>query len=133
MIKRLSLSLNKLITFTQTTLFSLSIKNDFQDWILGPFFFLRKSLEKKTRIFQEFNSAKEIKLVKHKHSTPGGLKHQVNIIIRPETSFDREALLLNCFYTTGTIYKQIDDCRIFGNIGQYPPPPNAWPSTYIVL
>lgn len=38
MIKRLSLSLNKLITFTQSTLFSLSIKNDFQDWILGPFF-----------------------------------------------------------------------------------------------
>lgn len=81
MIKRLSLSLNKLITFTQTTLFSLSIKNDFQDWILGPFFFFRKSSEKKTRIFQEFNSAKKIKLVKHKHSTPGGLKHKVNIII----------------------------------------------------
>lgn len=50
MIKRLSLSLNKLITFTQTTLFSLSIKNDFQDWILGPFFFfLRKSSEKKNK------------------------------------------------------------------------------------
>lgn len=80
MIKRLSLSLNKLITFTQTTLFSLNIKNDFQDWILGPFFF-QKEFGEKTRIFQEFNSAKKIKLVKHKHSTPGGLKHKVNIII----------------------------------------------------
>lgn len=52
MIKRLSLSLNKLITFTQTTLFSLSIKNDFQDWILGPFFFLERVLRKKQEYFR---------------------------------------------------------------------------------
>lgn len=49
MIKRLSLSLNKLITFTQTTLFSLSIKNDFQDWILGPFFFFKKEFGEKNK------------------------------------------------------------------------------------
>lgn len=50
MIKRLSLSLNKLITFTQSTLFSLSIKNDFQDWILGPFFFQKEFGEKNKNI-----------------------------------------------------------------------------------
>lgn len=49
MIKRLSLSLNKLITFTQTTLFSLSIKNDFQDWILGPFFFFLERVQRKNK------------------------------------------------------------------------------------
>lgn len=72
MIKRLSLSLNKLITFTQTTLFSLSIKNDFQDWILGPFFFLER-VQRKNKNILGIQFCQENKISKNTNTAhPGG-------------------------------------------------------------
>lgn len=69
------------------------------------FFFFKKEFGEKNKNILGIQFCQGNKISKTQTQHTPWLKHQVNIIIRTETGFDREALLLNCFYTTGTIYK----------------------------